>query len=251
VESVLQKEKVIIPEYGGRSIVNVAASILQFFGATPPTPPLHETILSLGRYRSFDRAVLLIFDSLGYHRLLCTGASKGFQATPLTSVFPSTTSSTLSSLYTAVPPLNHGMLGFRLFLKEYGFIVNMIKLSPAGFHERDRLLETGFNPTRFLPVKTVFQLLKKRGIKSYAFTKMHYYRSGLSSFMHKGAETLPYINPVDLFLPIGKILKKAHGKVFITAYIDDFDTIAHYYGTGTEEEQRTIVLFFTSSRKSC
>jgi hypothetical protein len=243
MERVLQEERVFLPEYEGRSIVNVPSSILQFFGVRPPTPPLHESILPLEKYRGYKKAILFIFDSLGYHRFLSTGALKEFPAIPITSVCPSTTSSALTSLYTGVPPLAHGMVGFRLFLKELGLIVNMIKLSPAGFHERDRLLETGFDPTRFLQVKTIFQLLKKRNIKSFAFTKMHYYRSGLSSLMHKGAEILPYVNIVDLLININKLLKKSRGKVFITAYIDDFDIIAHYYGTHTEEEKGTILTF--------
>jgi hypothetical protein len=245
----MQKEKVWIPEYDGNSVVNVSSSLLQFFGVKPPTPPLHPAILSLDQCTGLQKALLLIFDSLGYHRLLSTGASKGLKVSPITSVCPSTTAAALTSFYTAVPPSTHGMVGFRLFLKEFGLIVNMIKLSPAGYHERDKLLEAGFNPARFLPVKTIFELLKKRRIKSYAFTRMHYYKSGLSSLMHKGAEIVPYINPVDLFIQIRKILRETRGKVFVTAYIDDFDIIAHYYGTDTEEEKMTIITFFRILKK--
>jgi hypothetical protein len=78
---------------------------------------------------------------------------------------------------------------------------------------------------------------------------MHYYKSGLSSLMHKGAEIVPYINPVDLLIQIRKILSKTKGRVFVTAYIDDFDIIAHYYGTDTEEEKITIITFFDILKK--
>ncbi len=244
MERTIQHEKVWLPEYGGGSVVNVSSSLLKFFGVEPPTLPLHPTILPLKKYMKRKKALLLIFDSLGYHRLLSTGISGDFRTTRISSVCPSTTIAALTSFYTAVPPAIHGMVGFRLFLKEFGLIANMIKLSPARFPERDRLLDAGFKPTRFLPVKTIFQKLQDHGIKSYAFTKMHYYRSGLSSLMHKGATIMPYINPVDLCIQIRKMLKQERGKIFITAYIDDFDIIAHYYGTGTDEEKMTIKTFF-------
>jgi hypothetical protein len=244
MERTIQDEKVWLPEYDGSSVVNVPASLLKFFGIEPPTPPLHRTVLPLEQYRGLPKALLLIFDSLGYHRLVSTGALEEWKSIPITSVCPSTTVAALTSLYTAETPIAHGMVGFRLFLKELGCIVNMIKLSPAGYHDRDKLLETGFDPKRFLPVKTIFQRLKKEEILSYAFTKMHYYRSGLSSLMHKGAEIVPYINPVDLFIQVKKVLRESRKRVFVTAYIDDFDIIAHYYGTGTREEEMTIHTFF-------
>lgn len=244
MERTLQKEKVWLPEYGGASVVNVPSSLLTFFGIRPPTPPLHPSLLPLRRYEGFKKALLLIFDSLGYHRLMASGASKGLHVAPITSVCPSTTVAALTSFYTAVPPSTHGLVGFRLFLKEWGLIANMIKLSPAGYQERDALEKMGFDPARLLPVKTVFELLKEKRIRSYAFTKMHYYRSGLSSLMHRGAEIVPYVNPIDLFTQIKKLIKKTRGRIFITAYLDDIDIISHYYGTGTEEERTTIIMFF-------
>ena len=244
MEKVIQNEKVYLPDYEGGSIVNVPSSILKVFGINPPSSPLTENILPLKRYKNCSKVILFIFDSLGYNRIKELGSLNEFKVSPLTSVFPSTTTAALTSFYTAVSPSIHGMVGFRLFLKEFGLIANMIKLSPVGFVERDKLKETGFNPKRFLPVKTIFEMLGRRGIKSFAFTRMHYYKSGLSSLMLKGAEILPYVNIVDLFINVRKVIIGTKGNVFITAYVDDFDTLAHYYGTKTEEEKTTIHVFF-------
>jgi len=245
MEMVIQNEKVYLPDYEGGSIVNVPSSILKVFGINPPSSPLTENILPLKRYKNCSKVILFIFDSLGYNRIKGLGSLNEFKVSPLTSVFPSTTVAALTSFYTAVSPSIHGMVGFRLFLKEFGLIANMIKLSPVGFGERDKLKETGFNPKRFLPVKTIFETLGRRGIKSFAFTRMHYYKSGLSSLMLKGAEILPYVNIVDLFINVRKVIIGTKGNVFITAYVDDFDTLAHYYGTKTEEEKTTIHVFFS------
>jgi hypothetical protein len=243
MEKIVQKKKVFLPEYTGGSITNVSSSILKIFGVEPSTPPLREDILPLKKYRGISKVVLFIFDSLGFHRLKSIGPLNEYPVSPITTVFPSTTASALTSLYTAETPSKHGMVGFRLFLKEYGLLVNMIKLSPAGFESRDRLRETGFDPKRFLPVKTVFQRLEKRGVRSFSFTRMHYYKSGLSSLLLKGSEIVPYVNIVDLLINIKKLLHRIRGKVFITAYVDDFDITTHYYGIRTEEEETTIRVY--------
>lgn len=242
---VIQNEKVYIPDYGGSSIVNIPSSILKFFGVEPPSAPLKENILPLERYKNFSKIVLFVFDSLGYNRLKEVDSLNKCKVFSLTSVFPSTTAAALTSLYTAVPPSVHGMVGFRLFLKEFGLIANMIKLSPVGFRERDKLKEVGFNPKGFLPVKTIFDILRKNEVKSFAFTRMHYYKSGLSTLMLKGAEILPYVNIVDLLVNVRKVVKETKGKMFITAYVDDFDTTAHYYGIKSEEEKTNIFVFFS------
>jgi len=249
MEKVIQGEKVFLPEYNGTSIVNIPNSILQLFGVKAPFSPLKKQIFSLEKYKEKSKVVLFLFDSLGYNRLKKLGSLKDFNVSPITSVFPSTTVAALTSLYTGVPPSAHGMVGYRLFLKEFGVIANMIKLSPVGFKERDKLLDAGLNPARFLPVKTIFEILKTKNISSYAFTKMQYYESGLSALMLKGARIVPYINIVDLLINVRKILERTSGKVFITAYIDDFDTAAHYYGTETEEEQITTDIFLENLEK--
>lgn len=243
MEKAIQGVKVFLPEYKGRSIVNIPSSILARFGIEPPSPELNNEVYNCRKREDCSKVVLFIFDSLGYNCLMDVGSLNDFDVVPVTSVFPSTTVAAVTSLYTGVPPCVHGMVGFRLFLKEYGLLTNMIKLSPAGFGDRERLEKTGFSPEEFLPVKTMFEMLGERDIKSYAFTRMHYYKSGLSSIMLKGAEIVPYVNIVDMLVNVKKIVKEAKDKTFVTAYVDDFDTTAHYYGTRTEEEKTTIGVF--------
>jgi len=249
MEKTIQKEKIFLPDYNGGSIVNIPSSILQLFGIDSPSPPLKKDIFPVNNFKDFSKVVLFLFDSLGYTRVKKLRVLDDFNIAPITSVFPSTTVAAFTSLYTGVPPSVHGMIGYRLFLKEFGVITNMIKLSPVGFTERDVLPRIGLKPTNFLSVKTIFEILKTNNIETYAFTKMQYYKSALSQLMLKGAKVLPYINIVDLLINVRKILKKTKGRVFVTVYVDDFDTAAHYYGTETEEESVTTEVFLTELKE--
>ena len=72
----------IAPNYRGRSIVNVAASILTLFGARIPTPPLDANILA-DLADGVERVVLVVVDALGYQRMLDTlnaNPQNGFHA---------------------------------------------------------------------------------------------------------------------------------------------------------------------------
>ena len=88
----------------------------------------------------------------------------------LTSVVPSTTSAALTSLWTGRSPAEHGVLGYEVFLKEYGLVANMITHAPASYEgEVGSLQHAGFDPESFLPVPTIGPHLAAAGIESHAF----------------------------------------------------------------------------------
>src|SRR3990172_13230601 len=95
----------VVPNYGGRSIVNVPASVVRLFGGSLSTAPLDPALIE---HFSSDvrRIVLVVIDALGYQRCLDAlnaNPDNGFHAllrnggqlTPLPSVFPSPTTAAL------------------------------------------------------------------------------------------------------------------------------------------------------------
>ncbi len=130
----------VYPNYEGQSILNIPGSISHFLGAPSfGAPPFHEDILSrLGG--PYQRVVLLLVDALAMQRLQVwinepefavwkRLAATGMLA-PLTSVSPSTTCAALTSVWTGRSPGEHGIVGYELFLKEYGLVANIIQHSP-------------------------------------------------------------------------------------------------------------------------
>ena len=86
---------------------------------------------------------------------------------PLTSITPSTTSSALTTLWTGAYPAEHGILGYEVWLREYGVIANMILHSAFTFlGDVGGLQRAGFDPLTFLPVPTLGPHLLDNGIQS-------------------------------------------------------------------------------------
>src|SRR5437764_599774 len=107
----------VVPNYGGRSIVNVPASIAGILGGPLHAAPLDREILD-GLTGGVRRIVLVILDALGYERtveVLAESPDNGLHAlfnlggrmTPLTSVFPSSTTAALTALWSGYTPAEH------------------------------------------------------------------------------------------------------------------------------------------------
>lgn len=244
-------DEFVLPAYGDYSISNLPNTILSHFGINVKgKSTLPERLLGDSLY-GIQKLVLLVVDALGYKqlkRLLQKGACSTFESRlktgiflPLTSVFPSTTTAALTTLHTGATPQEHGLLGYRMYLREWGLLANMISLSPEGDNRRDKLLEMGLSTDKFLGVKTVYQQLAKAGIPSYILVRGSYKDSGLSHIHHRGARSLPFINSSDMFVQLRKLIQsKSPNSAYIFVYWDAVDDIAHRYGPNTEEHSTEI-----------
>ncbi len=108
-----------IPEYQNNSIVNLMTSILNAFGRDNDYSPLSDFNTDLSRYQNI---VCIVIDGMGYHFLQQN--QKTFLYSNLkkkiSSVFPTTTASAVTTFLTAQAPLQHGMTGWYMYFKELG-----------------------------------------------------------------------------------------------------------------------------------
>lgn len=235
----------IFPDYAGYSICNIPQMILSFFGDQSVNNTLTR-YLTQKIDSSARKVVLIIIDGLGYyhlqehlrlfpdlyfHRLIEDGVMM-----PLTSVFPSTTTAALTTYSTGTTPEEHGMLGYRLYLKEIGAITNMIKLSVLGNTKGDSALDIGIDAGNFLGLPTLYQQLAQCGVNSHVFLSRHIKESGLSHLLYRGTDS---INPIhsssDMMAQVRSLLQRTRTEMFINVYWGMTDTIAHTYGPQTEE----------------
>ena len=237
----------IFPHYDGFSLGNIPSSICQWLGApTLNTPPLAQSITDY-HASSYKNVILLVVDGLRYpffknwlSRQKETNATnkpntlfnEQFFFTPLTSIVPSTTSAALTTLWTGCLPAAHGIIGYELFLKEYGVIANMVFQSVAAFiNDCDSLLHAGFQPKKFLHLKTMGSHLRQYGVESAAFQHANIAQSGLSKMLFKDVRSISFHNPEELFLDLSRLLE-AHKrqKKYIYIYWGDLDGKSHHYG---------------------
>ncbi len=236
----------VIPHYDSYSIVAIPGLIRTLFGdPVPRAGALHAALAPVLPRRS-KRVLLLVLDGIGYyhltrflaehpelglHRLIATG-----KMIPVTSVFPPTTVNALTSYSTGLTPQEHGMVGYRLYLKETKAITNMIRLSVLGNGNAGSAIDAGIDPKTFLNAPTLYAQLRRAGVKSHILIGKYISRSGLSSIIYdEKAEIHPVVNFSDMLVVARRILQKANGDTFLSLYWGATDAIAHTYGPWTDE----------------
>ncbi len=234
----------IAPNYGGCSIANVPATIVRAMGGEISTAPLAAGIIA-GFLSGIRRVVFVVADALGYSKLLKvldTNPQNGFGAllrgganlVPITSVFPSTTTAALTTLWSGYTPAEHGFLGYQLFLREFGVRAEMISFSPVATLQlgRDQLIAAGLDPDKFLPTPSLAQTLAMYGVSSYHLLLGAYVKSGLSHVQMCGAkEVRGVVTSSDLWVALREMLEaKKDERALFAVYWGGVDSVGHVYG---------------------
>ena len=229
------------PAYGGRSIVNVASSAFteaggKVDGAPPLAPPLDPKLTPGAGRTAEGPTVVFLIDGLGWHPFRRWVASSegplaerwGAAAHPITSVFPTTTSTALTSLSTATAPSVHGLVGYRQYLPRFGVVADMLKFSPVGVSTPELLVGPGWKPSDVSGAPTVF----RRGGLGTAVTRDRFQGSGLTRMLYDGAEFVGYATATDFAHELERVLARDHAPRLVYAYWDELDTIQHLKGLG-------------------
>jgi hypothetical protein len=238
----------VLPAYDGLSIANVPTSVAQIFGAQLHRSPLDPAILA-PFLPGVRQVVVVIVDALSYQTLRRALASNrgnglnrlrraGGRLLPLTSVFPSTTTAALTSLWTGYTPAEHGLVGYQLFLREYGVRANMIAYSPSATQSlgREQLVAAGLDPEAFLPVSTLPETLAGVGVPVFNLLEQPFTRSALGRTQFRGVrETRGIVTAADLWVALRQRMEALRGqRAVLMAYWSAVDTLGHLYGPDSE-----------------
>jgi predicted AlkP superfamily pyrophosphatase or phosphodiesterase len=196
--------------------------------------------------------LVVLVDALAFHRLkrwisdgvapVWRGLAQDGLFTPLTSIVPGTTAAALTSLWTGRSAAAHGIIGYEMWLKEYGLVANMILHSPSSFQgDAGGLGRAGFTPENFMPLPTLGAHLALHGVDSYAFQHHTIARSGLSRMYFKEVEVRSFYTPTDLWINVRQLLEGHPGeRQFIWVYWGEVDQFSHLYGP---DDERTVAEF--------
>ncbi len=239
-------EDFVLPDYSGHSIANLLPGIARVLGATlPGMPPLDAEILD-GWYGA-RRVVLLILDGVGYlrfkrfleenpdsawHEIISRG-----RMDVLTSVFPSTTTNALTTFWTGRAPAEHGIMGFFLYLKRFGVVLNTITFSPWFEHGRRNVMEPyGLVPEEFVDYPAIGTVLGAQGVPVDVLTFHAYLNSCLSRIHTRGVRQVDsYLALSDFAVRLRNLVEKTSGdRNLIMAYWAPVDSLSHEYGSSGE-----------------
>ncbi|MEE9217346.1 MAG: alkaline phosphatase family protein [Anaerolineales bacterium] len=245
------------PAYDGLSILNVPASIANWLGAPglPHSPIDHSEFDDLAS--GSTQIVVALMDAVGLNMFerWVDGRAKSLRPLvsagmlgALTSVVPSTTSAALTTLWTGHSPAEHGVLGYELFLREYGLVANMITHAPASYAgEAGSLSHAGFDPDTFLPVPTIGPHLSSSGVETHAFLHHSIAGSGLSRMHYPAVALHSFANLPDLWISVRQLLEvQSEQRRLIWTYFGDVDNLAHRHGPNDERVEAAFGQFADS-----
>ena len=218
---------VYLPDYDN-SILGIPNSILAHYGATPHHTPL--PILSKQMSKGYKNIVLLILDGMGIE-ILKTHAPDGFLmkncVAGISSVYPCTTTSAITTFETGLTPLEHGWLGWSMYFKEIGKCVDLF----TGHHTGTENMATEKNIAwKTAGYKNLFDQITKADPSVGCYRVSPYsdkYQTDTNEAVCKHIKTLC----------------KKDGRKYISAYHFQPDTDIHEYGCNCERVKADVVLF--------
>jgi Type I phosphodiesterase / nucleotide pyrophosphatase len=253
---VLEGERLVRPDYTGRGLSAIAPTVLQVLTDTQPgLPQLDETVLPDRLSRGVRAVVVLVADGLGQLQLerevaagnaptlgqlmqrAATEVDGCVAFSPITSVFPTTTVAALGSLNSAVLPVEHGLLGYTLYLAEYGLIAEMIRWGPLDQRVSFADPQFGSSPERFFWAETLYQRLHAGGVeRTFAVNPSRFAGTALTRMLHQGATYQGYLATSSLTTIVPRLLAdRSAGPTYVYSYWPTIDTIAHVLGPESEE----------------
>ena len=131
---------ITVPDYSGGSLVNLVAELERRLIGTSPSPELHPSLAAA--IPESNSYVLVLFDGLGVGQLDHPSARtlRDSLVAPIDAPFPSTTTVSLATVATALPPSQHGLLGYQSWIPEAETVVQGVNiLLPMGQNPSTRL----------------------------------------------------------------------------------------------------------------
>lgn len=215
---------VLRPAYGTGSLADLLPSVLAALGVSGAVDRLGLT----QRLSGVRRVAVLLIDGLGHDLLPAAApvaptladALAGRLGTlrPLTSGFPSTTPTSLTTLGTGAVPGAHGVVGFTVKVPGTDRVLNHIEWRADP------------DPARWQPLPTQFQRAAAAGVAVRVVSRPQYAGSGLTISAYDGAAYLPATDVETLATRLLAALTDADPPVLAYGYHPDLDATGHDRG---------------------
>ena len=232
--------KLVRPSPGRLNIVDLANAIATIGGAQDvPYSPGAATVADL--VGPADHVVFVIVDGLGQN-VVDTDHGADFLAAnvvaELTTVFPSSTPTVLTSYATGLWPVSHGVPSWYLYLEEVDSIATIIHYSRRG-DDKD-LDSLGLTPDQAYPTPS---LAPKMAWSTFAVVPEKIADTPFSLYCRGYPQSYGRYGYKDLEDAAGAVLKRlreARGPSFTNLYIPHVDSASHGCGTSHDMTKQAI-----------
>jgi hypothetical protein len=220
-----------LPNYAGGSLVNLVASIVAARGGAARHRELD--MLPAAELLAARNVVLFIVDGLGDRYLVRRGAGGELarrRRGALTSVFPSTTASAITTSYTGCTPLEHGLTGWYTYFGEAGCVAAALPFRSRG--DLALLSARGVSTSQIFSAASIFPSLP---VRSIVVSYRDIIDSDYNSRHCEGAERRAYQKLPELVDEVEAAAKSGPERKFIYAYWPEYDAVSHRHGSESAE----------------
>lgn len=195
---------------------------------------------------SSKSVVVILVDGLGSKNISNASAYARFIAQessrtrPLRTVFPSTTSSALSSFVTGVTPDLHGILGYRVWNPELGAHVNQLS---GVTHEE---VNAGWLQRPSLLTEAALSTSDRKDVTVVAHPR--FASSSLTHMLYSACNYVGEKSIEERFSRVVQLLERGQTGFFLI-YISDLDEAAHAHGVISDEWLNKLELLDGSVRR--
>jgi predicted AlkP superfamily pyrophosphatase or phosphodiesterase len=216
------------PDYNN-SILNLINTIIYLGNGQPK----YDIFDDYKKFKDKKNIVLFVIDGLGYHYIK-EHAQNSFLAKYLdrkvTSVFPSTTASAITTYVSGLPPEKHGLTGWFMYLKEIGAASLALPFSPR--YDWGTYAKYDINITDVYDFPNITSQINR---ESYAIVVDYLKDSDYTSYFCGSAEKFGYNNLNEYFLQTLNAINNSDNSKFVYSYWSVFDKKCHQLGTNHPE----------------
>jgi len=244
----------VVPDYQGRGLLAVPATVLDAFGVRtdddpPPLADLDRELLDGVR-----QIVVVLADGLGWSQMdrLCALGVTPFiarlrerarardhaQLLEATTVFPSTTAAAITTMHTARTPQEHGNLAYFVWLEEFEQVTQMLRWGPGITRRGSYFDDPKLDPRPYAKVPSIHGRLREHGIASYVIEPEPFRSEAMTRMHAREATYVGYHLPTTMGVLIrGLVEGRPHGTrpAYVYAYWAGIDTSSHLYGPMSAE----------------
>lgn len=219
------------PDFSGRSLLNLAATLERAISRASPYPLLTEARLREPLLAA-RHLVLWLIDGLGVEPLQLLaprGALAGAMRGEIETIYPSSTAPVVTLLATARAPAAHAVPEWFVWFEELGGVYSTLPLQPR---------PTGGRLPAVLEAAALYpqpSLAARAQRPCFAVLPAALAESTYSRYAHAGARRLPFTDDDDgLCAAICAAIDASPGGSYVLAYSDAFDATAHEFGVASD-----------------
>ena len=210
------------PDYSGGSLNNLVAELERRLTGSAAAPPLHARLAD--QIPEAATYVLILIDGLGAHQLdhPAAGSLAVVHRGTIDAPFPTTTTVSLASVATGLPPRQHGLIGHFVLLRGHPHPVNALR-----WVDTTGRTVSSYAP-ELLPSPNLWERLDMAGVEAITVQPADFADTPLTRGLYRGCRFEGVVNTDELVRATVELARIPGRLIF--AYYPSVDIAAHMKG---------------------